>query len=188
MNVGQATCMDVTSVRSASGKLRGVHLIAIGERWIYQFINYLIRHGSWNHSHSRPQFGNASVQNQCAREEERTTTVSHLMSIIWVTVFSEYGACSSLSFSPNGTKLVVAFARGHVQLVDCRHGRVLRTLRPAQAHSSAHGLLHAAYVDGGGQNVVVLVDTGGNVFALKFTAALSGQVQAKSQCVFRWVL
>ena len=125
---------------------------------------------------------------QSTLTRRRTPHYRMLFLLIGLLYFSEYGACSSLSFSPNGTKLVVAFARGHVQLIDCRHGRVLRTLRPAQAHSSAHGLLHAAYVDGGGQNVVVLVDTGGNVFALKFTAALSGQVQAKSQCVFRWVL
>ena len=57
------------------------------------------------------------------------------------TTREENGACTSLSFAPNGLKLVAGFARGAVQLIDVSRGVVLRTIPSDEAHQVGHGVL-----------------------------------------------
>jgi hypothetical protein len=95
---------------------------------------------------------------------------------------------------------VVGFAKGHVQLIDVRRGKVLAALTPdrvsrpivvyarirhIQAHQDGHGVLQVEYLHT--SNTVVCVDSGGSVFVLKFGATLAGGVTVKTSCVFRCV-
>ena len=114
-----------------------------------------------------------------------------------------YGACSALSFSPNGAKLVVGFAKGHIQLIDVRRGKVLAAITPDRVSCRidrlpvmrafvtfrlikiGHGVLQVEYLHT--SNTVVCVDSGGSVFVLKFGATLAGGVTVKTSCVFRCV-
>lgn len=91
-------------------------------------------------------------------------------------------AISALAFDRTGRRLLIGYARGHVQLVDVVSGRIMLHIESERAHQAGRGVLHLSFTTR--SHTAIIVDSGGSVFELRLHRTISGALTSRLECIF----
>ncbi|CAF3090658.1 unnamed protein product [Rotaria socialis] len=106
--------------------------------------------------------------------EHQTQTLKHCLNSDLTN-----GAVSALNFNSDGTRLLVGYARGRIQMYDCSNGKLLRNISN-DIHGPDTAILNIKFTHD--PTVAVFSDSGGSVYVLQFTRHLKRGYQSK--CLF----